>query len=344
MSKLLQKLISIAWFVLLALVLNNAIAMQLPTYAFVHFINLGFPIYLFLFLFVSVFFIRSKIRWGLLLVVLWLCKQSIFSCFAINLNNKNTEKGYGVLAFNSRYFTMDTTLRHKEDMNSIFSAENISAAILPETDSYRNKITFDSIYKHRKIKRITPMSEGMVCLSKSNVFKSKLADFKNSSNSYTTHRFIENGDTFTFIGFHLQSLQLNEKKLMNAQANFADSVFSKSSFLYFYRKFRKAHLMRLEQVNIILNEIKKSPYPVIASGDMNDVPYGYCYHKLLQSERLKDAFIEKGFGVSNTYKSIFPFFRIDYILVDKRLEVIEYKRLKSKYSDHYPIIAYIKLK
>ena len=81
--------------------------------------------------------------------------------------------------------------------------------------------------------------------------------------------------------------------------------------------------------------IRKSPYPVIVCGDFNDTPVSYAYRTVLGD--LKDAFVESGRGISNTYNGILPSFRIDYILYDPKFSAGNYRRDKVYLSDHFPV-------
>ena len=83
------------------------------------------------------------------------------------------------------------------------------------------------------------------------------------------------------------------------------------------------------------------PYPEIICGDFNDVPNSFAYWHIRGARR--DAFIEKGNGVSRTFVSLAPMLRIDYILCDNRFKVEQFTTAKSPYSDHLPIIADLKL-
>jgi len=55
-----------------------------------------------------------------------------------------------------------------------------------------------------------------------------------------------------------------------------------------------------------------------------------------------DAFRETGKGLGNTYAGDLPSFRIDFILYSKKLQSVEFNRIKVKNSDHFPIIAKLK--
>ncbi len=59
---------------------------------------------------------------------------------------------------------------------------------------------------------------------------------------------------------------------------------------------------------------------------------------------MQDAFLKKGFGVGRTYTSLSPTLRIDYILADKSFDVEQCKRITTKSSDHYMVVADLQLK
>ncbi len=86
--------------------------------------------------------------------------------------------------------------------------------------------------------------------------------------------------------------------------------------------------------------MNSSPYPVILCGDFNDPPFSYAYNTL--SKDLNDTFIDEGKGTGATYIGKIPFFRIDFILYDKLL-CINHEVINSKWSDHYPIMARLRV-
>ena len=73
-------------------------------------------------------------------------------------------------------------------------------------------------------------------------------------------------------------------------------------------------------------------HKMIVCGDFNDSPTSFAYGTL--SKGLKDAFIESGSGLGNTYIGPFPSLRIDYILYDKSFDSYNYKSINTNYSDH----------
>ena len=107
-------------------------------------------------------------------------------------------------------------------------------------------------------------------------------------------------------------------------------------------KLKSGFIRRASQSRKLADHIRKSPYPVIVCGDFNDTPCSFTYRKVRGD--LKDAFVESGWGVSNTYNGKLPSFRIDYIFTDKKFTPVEYVRDKVNFSDHYPIRCQVGLK
>ncbi|MGN6246740.1 MAG: endonuclease/exonuclease/phosphatase family protein [Ginsengibacter sp.] len=83
--------------------------------------------------------------------------------------------------------------------------------------------------------------------------------------------------------------------------------------------------------------MEKSPYPVILTGDFNDVPNSNTYFTI--SKNMQDVFLKKGSFIGRTFRFISPTLRIDYILADKSFKVNQMRIIHVSYSDHYPVEA-----
>ncbi len=144
-------------------------------------------------------------------------------------------------------------------------------------------------------------------------------------------------DTIRIYTTHLQSVQFRKadydkiEKIKNQDDNLIGNTRS------IFSKIKRASSYRSIQANIVKKEINESPYPFLISGDFNDVPNSYTYFTI--KENLKDAFLEKGFGIGRTYSALSPTLRIDYILASNSFSVKQFKRLVRDYSDHYLLVA-----
>jgi endonuclease/exonuclease/phosphatase family metal-dependent hydrolase len=180
---------------------------------------------------------------------------------------------------------------------------------------------------------------GIIIFSKFPIIrKQTLVNKPDSYNS--TFQFVDvvrKNDTFRIFNVHLQSLKFSQENLNYLDKGTVSSEGNIAESKNIIHKIRLGVLKRASQSNFIKDEINHSPYPVIICGDFNDVPVSYAYEKI--GSGMKNAFVEKGSGISRTFSSISPTLRIDNIFTDKKFEIIDYTRIKKSYSDHFPIIA-----
>jgi endonuclease/exonuclease/phosphatase family metal-dependent hydrolase len=143
---------------------------------------------------------------------------------------------------------------------------------------------------------------------------------------------------------HLQSFTLsdNEKSFLE-EVSRRDSSIAVSRSKSFVRRFAGAFLKRSIQADSAAAIIAKSPYPVILCGDLNDLPASYSYERMRGN--LRDVFVDKGFGIDQTYNLLAPTLRIDYIFYDHAaLKLLGYRSPYTKLSDHNPVIANFQLR
>lgn len=147
-------------------------------------------------------------------------------------------------------------------------------------------------------------------------------------------------DTIRIFNIHLQSISFQPEDYQ-----YLDQVKSVETDMQSNKRIgsrlKHAFIRRGDQAEQVAQLIDESPYPVLVCGDFNDTPASYAFNII--SRDLKDSFREKGNGIGVTYNGAFPNFQIDYILCSKAFEVNDYKIIKKKYSDHYPIKAVFSL-
>ena len=185
---------------------------------------------------------------------------------------------------------------------------------------------------------------GIIIFSKYPIINKQTVGFyPNDYNSIFQYVDIVKGeDTIRVFNIHLQSLRFSKSNLKyidkptvedeNAAIKESKNIIS---------KFKKGFLKRQVQADRIRAEIDKSPYPVIVTGDFNDVPNSYAYYTI--GKGLNNAFVEKGSGLGRTFSGISPVLRIDNIFVDKKMDVLQFNLVKKKLSDHFPIMADVEM-
>ena len=153
---------------------------------------------------------------------------------------------------------------------------------------------------------------------------------------------IKEADTIRVFNIHLQSLRFSKENLKYIEKpTVEDENKALKESKNIIAKFKKGFLKRQEQADRIRAEIDKSPYPVIITGDFNDLPNSYAYHTI--GGNMNNAFVEKGSGLGRTFSGISPVLRIDNIFVDAKMNVLQYNLVKKKLSDHFPIMADVEM-
>ncbi len=150
-----------------------------------------------------------------------------------------------------------------------------------------------------------------------------------------------NGRRIRLATVHLQSVLFKGKDFRDVEIvrHGKDSILYASRSLA--KKLRYALALRGYQADVVRRNLDTSPYPSVICGDFNDLPNSYSYARI-RGDRL-DAFRETGFGIGRTYTHISPTLRIDYILPSPEFEVLQCRRNVSPYSDHYSVIADLRL-
>jgi len=147
-------------------------------------------------------------------------------------------------------------------------------------------------------------------------------------------------DTFRIFNNHLQSFRLKkmEKSFLEEMTSEEKETIEEVKSLSVSLK--NGFVRRSLQAQVVKDHIKSSEYPVIVAGDFNDTPVSYTYRKIRKG--LNDSFVNSGYGAGFTYKGNYPPNRIDYILYSDALINNHFDILRVKYSDHYPIVAWLK--
>ena len=186
---------------------------------------------------------------------------------------------------------------------------------------------------------------GMATFSKYPIFYKEFIPFKNAQNNGILISDIrKEEDTVRVFNIHLQSFKFGRKhyKYMKGLADSTLDVLNMSETKDLASQLNSGFKKRVEQIEIVKDQIKNSPYPVVICGDLNEIPLSYVYDQL--TENLNDAFLEKGRGLGVTHSSNYPFMRIDYIFTSHELEVKGFNLIEKELSDHYPIVAEISFK
>ena len=184
-------------------------------------------------------------------------------------------------------------------------------------------------YPYRYIK-MSPSNGnfGHAIFSKYPIVKRGSFDFQGTGNNAIYVDIVKNGDTLRVYNVHLESLKLSELQKQLPSEN-SEQIQEKATYSF---------AKQTEQAKIIAEHVENTSYKSIITGDFNNNAFSWVYHLLNKGK--KDAFQIAGKGFGKTYDNLFPL-RIDFILVDERIKINNFKTYSEKYSDHYPIMARI---
>jgi endonuclease/exonuclease/phosphatase family metal-dependent hydrolase len=190
----------------------------------------------------------------------------------------------------------------------------------------------DKIYKH-----------GIAIFSALPIVNKGVLLFETSNNAGIYADILLNKDTIRVYNNHLQSIRFIKRNYdFIDTAKFEYSNRQVDEIKDISEKLKDGFIKRSRQVEMIRSNMEKCHYPKIVCGDFNDTPISYTYQQI--SSDMKDAFMESGRGLGQTYRGSIPSFRIDYVLFSKEFDCGGFAIIEKRLSDHFPLIARLKLR
>ncbi len=194
--------------------------------------------------------------------------------------------------------------------------------------------------RHRQLKQYPYRSETpyvpdrtiQAIFSKYPIVGNGSLDLPNTTNNVIYADILYGKDTIRIYNLHLESF-----KIIPSKRAFVDGAQSEKNYKRLVSTFNK----QLEQAKIFDEHLKQSTHTNIVCGDFNNTQFSNVY-KIVKGD-LNDTFLEKGTGFGGTYDLWEIPLRIDYILTDPAFEIISHTNYDEKLSDHYPVLATLRL-
>ena len=334
-NKSLYLINSISLFTLLLSYLSPYIS---PTFFWpISFFGLVFPI---LYLVNLAFFIYwligfKKPMWANIIILL-IGIGNISNYFGTSPNSNSSEENTKVLSYNVRLFNRYGWIPKenvREDIFAFFTEED--ADILCIQEFYTPNEIPDLNYPYRHIGLQNKKSQWhMAIYSKYPQIKKKTVSIKGErmNNTCIYSDMIINEDTIRVYNIHLASNWFKNSDYSFIQNPQKEKI--KEGLKGIASRLKNSFIKRAEEVAVIKEHIKTSPYPIILCGDFNDTPLSFAYNSIKGD--LVDAFTVCGKGIGDSFVKI-PALRIDYIFHDEELKSSNYKKHKKILSDHYAV-------
>jgi len=248
-----------------------------------------------------------------------------------------------VLSYNVRLFNlyekksdnMDNIIRfiHNEDADIICLQEIYTGSSRMTEKMLIQKIGLPYNRINYLISGNKPVYYGMAIFSRFPIIGSGTIKYPDTYNTTMFCDVLAGKDTLRIFNNHLQSTRLKKTNyFLFSGSNQSESL---KEILDISERLKDAFIKRAGQAEILHKKITESPYRVIVCGDFNDTPVSYTYHKITTG--LKDAFLYNGKWLGKTYAGLLPSFRIDYIIIDRTLQPLDFRRYRNRYSDHFPV-------
>lgn len=237
---------------------------------------------------------------------------------------------YNVRQFNQYGWTGDSEIPAK--ISRFIEGQNPD--VIGMQEYYKGEVTIANTFPYKYIKLKKNNAEfGLSIFSKYPIIDSGSLDFPTSSNNNAIFADIVKGsDTLRIINVHLQSFSVKPNMEKLEQEHSKKVLFGMG----------QTFVQQQQQMEIVLDLIKSSPYRILLLGDFNNTAYSYVYREF-RSQGLDDTYKEAGNGFGRTFDFKFFPLRIDFILTDESLGVISFTTYDVPYSDHFPISTVISL-
>lgn len=274
--------------------------------------------------------LQGKRQFLLSAFILILGITHILSLFRINTSEiEPSENALKVLTYNVCQFNVNGW---NEEVNV---ANRISDFILEKNpdviafQEYHPSLNFDrKLYPHQYRKMNSRNKNfGQIIFSKYKIVSQGSLDFEKTGNNGIYIDIIKFKDTLRVYNLHFQSLRVSPS-LEDLQKQNSKRLIGRLG---------QAFVKQEQQLQKFLKHEESSPYPVIVAGDFNNSATSYLYRKVRGEKG--DAFAKAGTGTGATFQfDIIPL-RIDFILADTSLPVIDFDTYDIPLSDHLPSMA-----
>jgi len=336
--KTFEKFIFFINSVLAFLLLLSYILPHIPPnkFAFISLLSLAVPFLLIVnLLFMIYWLLKVKKQVLLSFIVLVIGYNYLFALYKFSSSrNINDQENISVMNYNVRLFNLFEWIEDKDTRYRVSEFIEKTSPDIVCIQEYRKEesLAMKGYYRYEEL-RGNKIKNGQAIFTKFPIINSGSLGFENTSNNVIFVDVIKNRDTLRIYNLHLQSAGIDYRAEKLAEQK-SENLLNRMS-----RTFKMQQL----QTEKFLEHKNECAYPVIISGDFNNTAYSYVYNEFMNNQ-LQDAFVEAGNGFGRTFDFKFFPVRIDFIMVDRTFNVNGFKTHDVQYSDHYPIVAKVRLK
>lgn len=329
------------------------------SFSYIYFLGLAYPVLLLVEVLFGLFWILIRWKYALIAAFTLLVGWNHFRHFyAITWWQSELESPIKVMSFNVRifnYYDLENREENKANILSFLLEESPDIICFQEFYSQKNPgfNTKDTLletlevehYHERYTHELSQQRYfGVATFSKYPIINRGEIGFENDDNNYCIYSdVLVQKDTIRVFNAHLGSIRLqsDDYEFFGDTEHGKKYLQEQETGQRIVQRLKLAFEKRAIQAEQVALAIKNSPHPVVFCGDLNDTPVSYCYRQF--NELLRDAFVECGNGIGQTYIGKVPSNRIDYIFHDPEMRSAHFTTHQVNYSDHKPISCEIQL-
>lgn len=354
-------------FAIIILILSTFAWKIVPSKAtIIAYLGLGFPLILFFnILYLILWIVSFRWKYALVqLIAIVICWQPILTCFPIHTRTSVKdipEKSFKLLTYNVRAFNWVKGDKARNNpiikylVNSGADIICLQEFAISTGNSKKDIITEKELnemlkdYPYHEIIKLGSsrgsLTYGLACYSKFPITKSTRLPLNSSYNGSTMYELNIHGKNVVLVNNHLESNRITseDKQLYKEFFRSRDTETLGEVAMNIQSRLGAAYKIREAQAKIIRNVIdKQESDATIVCGDFNDTPISYAYYTIKGD--MTDSYASTGFGQGITYHENMFWFRIDFIMHSLGIQSYNCTVDKIKYSDHYPVWAYLAFK
>ena len=302
-------------------------------------------------------FISKKITYFLIFLIFIGYKQIKTIC-AININETFTptksQNNIRIISWNIAYlsgkplYTTDQQHSEVDVVSSIFK-QNADIICLQEFQECNNgckgldliKRKYPYYYLSSWDHKYSEVGSIGAIFSKYPIIKKESKRFKNGEAVLRADIEIHM-DTISIFTTHLESFRFSKEEFKKIDIANASDNLNKKNTRGILSKLKNKLKVHSDEAKIVADFIQLTNYPLIFSGDLNEVANNHTYWAIRGNKQ--DAFLEKGFGFGKTYNSLKNNLRIDYIMPDTNFVVTQFNIVDDNLSDHKMLVSDVVLK
>jgi endonuclease/exonuclease/phosphatase family metal-dependent hydrolase len=246
-------------------------------------------------------------------------------------------KDFIVMSYNVRLFNLYKWLDKIDvspEISTFIKDKNPDILCLQEY-SNSNSVDF-RIFKHNYVLvegKNTKSGQGIY--SKHPIINQGKIDFPKTTNNAIFADIKRGKDTIRVYSIHLQSVKITpDIHEIDKDIN----GITQDQSMKMLKRMSTSFKEQQEQAEIIKKHKADCHYPIIICGDMNNSAFSYVYRNI--KGNLTDAFEEAGKGFGKSYNFRYYPARIDYVFVDKKIQVKQFETFPEFInSDHFPLVT-----